>query len=464
MDYSAANQQLWNVIIQLGYVAGVLLIANYLRQRFSIIRRSMMPVAVLGGFVLLVLKYTGLIHLDQDFMETLTYHGIALGFIAMSLRVPKQRDKGSERSVGFRSGAVIVSTYMVQGVTGLIVTIGLSYTFMPGLFKAAGLLLPMGYGQGPGQANNIGAAYQSLGFAGGHSFGLAIAAAGYLAACLVGVIILNILRSRGKIADSGEESAEVYDIDFFNGRDEIPISESVDKMSVQLALIILIYFATYLVTRGLTSGIAALSEGLAGTVNTLLWGFNFIIGSALAILLRVLLEKLKKSGRIRRQYQNNYLLNRLSGAFFDVMITAGIASINVEDITGLVLPFVLLITIGGVITWLHLRMVCKAVYPDYYYEGLISMFGMLTGTISSGVLLLREIDPALDTPAANNLITGSSFGILLGAPVLILVGLAPKSSAMCFITLGLAVLYLVILDVIIFRVGRGGRAQRSIHG
>lgn len=464
MDYSAANTQLWNIVIQLGYIAGMLLLANYLRQVSGFIRKSMMPVAVLGGFLLLALKYTGLIGLDQQFMEILTYHGIALGFIAMSLRVPKKRERGTESKIGFRSGAVIVSTYMVQGVTGLIITIGLAYTVMPDMFRASGLLLPMGYGQGPGQANNIGTTYEALGFEGGRSFGLSIAAAGYIVACIVGVVILNVLRKKGMIKVPEGAGQEEYDAEFFNGKNEIPVSESVDKLSVQLAMIILVYFVTYLVTHGITSGIAALSEGLAGTVNTLLWGFNFIIGSALAILLRVVLENLRKKGMIRRQYQNNYLLNRLSGAFFDVMIVAGIASINVEDIRGLILPFILLAVAGAVVTWLHLKRVCKAVYSDYYYEGLISMFGMLTGTISSGVLLLREIDPALETPAANNLITGSSFGILLGAPVLVLVGLAPKSDLMCFVTLVLAAIYLLILDVIIFRVGRGRQNNKNGTG
>ena len=76
---------------------------------------------------------------------------------------------------------------------------------MPGMFRAAGLLLPMGFGQGPGQANNIGASYQTLGFEGGHSFGLAIAAAGYLVACLIGVIILNVLRKKGLITVDEDE-------------------------------------------------------------------------------------------------------------------------------------------------------------------------------------------------------------------------------------------------------------------
>ena len=454
MDYSAANHALWNVIIQMGLIAGAILLANLLRQRVGLIRRSLIPIAVLGGFLLLIAKIIGLVKLDNELLEMLVYHGIALGFIAMSLRVPAEKDAGKGDLTGLKSGAVIVSTYLVQGMTGLLITLLLGYTLMPNLFKAAGMLLPMGFGQGPGQANNVGSSYEALGFAGGRSFGLAIAAAGYLVACIVGVVILNILSRKGKIGNA-RVSVEVQpDADFFQSRDEIPVSDSIDKLSVQFAMILLVYLATYLAAWGLTSGIAALSPGLAKTVNTLIWGFNFIIGSALAILLRVLLERGKRSGVIRRQYQNNYLLNRLSGFFFDVMIVAGIASINLEDIRGLWLPFLLLVIFGAAVTWIHLSVVCKKVYPDYYYEGLISMYGMLTGTISSGVLLLREIDPDLATPSANNLVIGSSFGIILGAPVLILVGLAPKSDLFCWLTVGLVLVYLALLYLLIFKAHR----------
>ncbi|MBO5640676.1 MAG: sodium:glutamate symporter [Oscillospiraceae bacterium] len=459
MDYSAANHALWNIIIQFGLIAGAVLFANFLRQKVPFIRKSLMPIAVLAGFLLLALKYTGLISIDGALFEMLVYHGIALGFIAMSLRVPVREAAGGDLT-GLKSGAVIVSTYLIQGVFGLMITLLLSYTLMPGMFKAAGLLLPMGYGQGPGQANNVGSSYEALGFAGGRSFGLSIAAAGYLVACVVGVVILNLLARKNKIRSARQTVSEHFPPDYFQSVDEIPISDSIDKLSVQICMVLLVYLATYLVARVLTSGIAALSPGLAGTVNTLIWGFNFIIGSALAILLRVLLEDGKKRGLIRRQYQNNYLLNRISGFFFDIMIVAGIASINLEDIRGLWLPFLLLAAGGALVTWLHLRFVCKKVYPDYYYEGLISMYGMLTGTISSGILLLREIDPNLETPAANNLVVGSSFGIILGAPVLILVGLAPKSDLLCWITLGLAALYMGLLVLLITKLHK---RRPSIH-
>ena len=454
MDYSAANHALWNFIIQLGLIAGAVLFANFLRQRLPFIRRSLMPIAVLAGFLLLALKYTGLITIDGTLFEMLVYHGIALGFIAMSLRVPSAEPGERSDLTGLKSGAVIVSTYLIQGVTGLLITLTLSYTLLPDLFKAAGLLLPMGYGQGPGQANNVGSTYEALGFAGGRSFGLSIAAAGYLVACVVGVVILNVLARKKKIRPALRKESAQFPPDYFQAHDEIPISDSIDKLSVQVCMVLLVYLATYLAARGLTGGIAAVSPGLAATVNTLIWGFNFIIGSALAILLRVLLESGKKRGLIRRQYQNNYLLNRISGFFFDIMIVAGIASINLEDIRGLWLPFVLMAVCGAVVTWLHLRFVCRKVYADYYYEGLISMYGMLTGTISSGVLLLREIDPNLETPAANNLVVGSSFGIILGAPVLILVGLAPKSDLLCWVTLALAAAYMGLLVLMILKLHR----------
>ena len=93
MDYSAANHALWNVIVQMGLIAGAIMLANLLRQKLPFIRKSLMPVAVLGGFLLLIAKYLHLVHIDQALMEMLVYHGIALGFIAMSLRVPEEGGK-----------------------------------------------------------------------------------------------------------------------------------------------------------------------------------------------------------------------------------------------------------------------------------------------------------------------------------------------------------------------------------
>ena len=446
MDYSAANTQLWNSIIQIVIIAVTILIANVLRRKVGFIKRAVIPTAVLGGFLLLIAKWIGIVKIDPQFFEFITYHCIALGFIALSLRVPEKIQQTKGDMVGLKSGAIIVGSYMIQGVTGLMISLVLAYTVMPDLFKASGVLLPMGYGQGPGQANNIGASYESMGFAGGRAFGLAIAAAGYISACVVGVIYMTWLSKKGKFErKEHEEVSGSVTIDTFQNENEVPIAESLDRLSMQVALVLAVYGATFLITKGLTSGISAISEGLANTINALLWGFNFMIGSGLAIALRSIFKKLRDSKIMNRQYQNNYLLSRISGLAFDIMIVAGIGSIEISDLSGLWLPFILMSIAGAIVTLLHLQFVCKKVYKGYYYEGMLSMYGMMTGTISSGVLLLREMDPEMKTPASNNLVIGSSFAILLAVPLLVLVGMAPKSTAMTFIVLGLLALYYFIL-------------------
>ena len=455
MDFSAANTALWSPIVQIGIIAGLILLANVLRRKIYFIQKTLMPTAVLAGFILLILMSSNILQMSTAFLESITYHALALGFIAMALRVPEEEAE-SEPMIGSRSGALIVSTYLVQALVGLIISLGLAYTIMPDLFKASGILLPMAYGQGPGQANNVGTTYQALGMAGGRSFGLSLAAAGYLCACVVGVVTLNICSRKGLINRSSgkKDLSGSITVDTFQDNNEIPIAESIDKLSIQTALVCLVYLLTYLITLGITSALAAFAPGLAATVSTLLWGFNFIIGSLVATGCRTLFKGLRSAKIMNRQYQNNYLLSRFSGLAFDVMIVAGIASINIDDLSGYWLPFLLMAVLGGVITYYYLKFMCNKLYPGYVYEGFFSMYGMLTGTISSGVLLLREIDPDFDTPAANNLISGSSFGIAFGAPVLLLVSLAAKDTASVWITLGLVIIYLAALLLFIFKAGK----------
>lgn len=456
MDFSSANVELWSPIIQIGIIATAILCANVLRRKIAFIRNSLMPTAVLAGFLLLILKSLNVLKLNSDFLETLTYHGIAIGFIAQSLRVPEKQADPNAAMVGAKSGALIVSTYLVQALVGLVISLGLAYTIMPDLFKASGILLPMAYGQGPGQANNVGTTYEALGMTNGQTFGLSLAATGYLCACIVGVVYMNILNRKSKIQRAGEK-AEIsgsVTIDTFQAQDEIPIAQSMDKFSVQFALVCIVYLLTYLITWGIVSLLEAVSPGLAKSVSSLLWGFNFIIGSVVALGVRSVMTGLRAKKLMNRQYQNNYLLSRIAGLAFDVMIVAGIASIDISGLSGLLLPFILMSVLGGVVTFYWLYYMCKKLYPNYFYEGFFSMFGMLTGTISSGVLLLRELDPELKTPASNNLVTGSSFGIVFGIPMLFFISFATQSVTTVFLTVLLVAVYLVALTLFMLKAGK----------
>lgn len=451
MDYSELNTELWRPIIIVGIIASITLFANVIRQKISFIRKSYIPTAVLAGFILLLLRSLNIVHIRQEFLELITYHGIAIGFIAMSLRVKREKTTDTYK-VAVKSGALIVSTYLVQAITGLVISLFLVLTFMPQFFPASGILLAMGFGQGPGQANNVGSTYESLGFVGGQSYGLAIAASGYLIACTVGVFFLN--KRKSKITKYTDETSNDTPIDIFQDEDEIPISQSIDKLSIQVALIVFVYLLTFGILVGVSRLLSLISPGVANTLSPILWGFNFIFASAIASGVAALISVLRKKGIMKRQYQNNYLLNRISGLAFDIMIVAGIASINFTDIAKLWIPFIVTILLGALVTYLYLKFMSSKIYKGYENEAFLSMFGMLTGTISSGVLLVREIDPEYKTPAANNLVTGSGAAIVFGAPLLVLIGMAPKSLTMTFIVLGLIIVYLALLIFLILRLNK----------
>jgi len=451
MDYSSLNSELWRPIVIIGIIAGLTLLANVLRSKIPFIKKSLIPTAVLAGFILLLLRSLNIVDIKQDFLEILTYHGIAIGFIAMSLRVKNSKTEDSGK-IALKTGALIVSTYLVQAGVGLIISILLTLFIMPNFFPASGILLAMGFGQGPGQANNVGSTYEALGFEGGQSYGLAIAATGFLIACTIGVFFLHFNKREKTeyIDDTSNDST----LEIFQDHNEIPIAQSIDKLSVQVALIVFVYLLTFGFLLGISKLLSCISPGVTKMLSPILWGFNFIFASAIASGVAGVIAFLRKKGIMKHQYQNNYLLNRISGLAFDLMIIAGIASIDFKDISGLFVPFIITILVGAIATYMFLKFMSKKIYKGYENEGFLSMFGMLTGTISSGVLLVRELDPEYKTPATNNLVSGSGTAIIFGAPLLVLISLAPKSFTMTLTVLGLIIIYLALLLFIIFKLNK----------
>ena len=217
------------------------------------------------------------------------------------------------------------------------------------------------------------------------------------------------------------------------------------QMAAQVALVLVTYLGTFLVTLGLTKLIEVVLPGLSKTLSPLMWGFNFITGSLVAMGVKQTLRALRRSKLMSRQYQNNYLLNRISGLAFDLMIVAGIASIDFGDLKGLLVPFLLMAVAGAGVSYAFVRTISRRLTSDFAEESFVAMYGMLTGTISSGILLLRQVDPLYKTPAADQLVAGSGTAILFGAPMLLLIGFAPQSDLMLAVTIGLCVLYLGLL-------------------
>jgi ESS family glutamate:Na+ symporter len=444
----------WQWLVQFCILAVALLLGNVLRTQIPFLKKSLLPSALLGGLLLLLFKaFPGCREIiNKPMMEIVTYHALGLGFVALALKNNKVESKSSGMKV-IETGALTAATYVIQGIIGLVVSI-LFFLVGKKFFYAAGLLLPMGYGQGPGQALNIGKIYtgwaeaQGIDFAGA-DFGLSIAAMGFIVGSLIGVIYMNILRRKGKLSSKKIEAAQVNKLEDYEGKGEIPDAESIDKLSVQICMVLFVYFLVYL----FTNWIQGMDLGNFGTntLKPLLWGFNFLLGTLFGIAFKNILKVFKKQRIMEREYINNYMLNRIGGFCFDIMIVAGTAAISFDEFGKFVLPFSIICALGAIVTFVYVLWISKYLYPDYKYEGFFSMFGMLTGTASNGMILLREIDPKFETPAANNLVLQALAAVVLGFPVLLLVGIAPQSLQSTWITLGILVVFWALLTVFMLR-------------
>ena len=427
-----------------------LLAANMLKRSIPKLEESLIPTSVLGGGILLLIStiykaVTGNEMFDTAFfggngsawLELITYHTLALGFTASALKSSGSK-MGKERTIEiFNTGLTTVSTYLLQALVGMVICI-IAAGFLDDLLEAAGLLLALGYGQGPGQAMNYGGIYElEYGFVGGKSFGLTIASMGFLSASIGGVIYLNILKRKGKIKlDKGSGVSN----ETVEGQNEIPMQESIDKFTVQVALI----FVAYMLAYFLMYILGLLLPGMRATI----YGFNFLLGVLAATLLKTVMNALQKRSVIHRHYTNDFLLTRATNFFYDIMVTASIAAIRMSIIGKYWAVLLVMGIVGLVVTYVYVYSICRKLFPGYAEQQFLAMYGMLSGTASTGVILLREIDGDFKTPVADNLVYQNFPAMVFGFPILILATMAPTKP---YATLGIVIGFFLVMNLLLFR-------------
>ena len=429
-----------------------LLAANLMKKFFPVLKASLIPSSVLGGGILIVIAgiyklCTGNVMFDTNFfggsgtttLELITYHSLALGFIASAFKSSDGKLTKQRTIEIFNTGVTTVSTYLLQAILGFAISM-VACLFVQDFFPAAGVLLPFGYGQGTGQALNYGGIYENqFGFVGGKTFGLTIAALGFLSASLGGVFHLVMLRRTGKIAPRTEKPEHLNTEDI-QKENEIPKQESVDKLTVQIALVV----GAYMISYFMMCGLGRLLPGMRSVI----FGFNFLLGVLSATLVRTVLKFLNKKRILRREQINDFLMTRTSNFFFDLMVVAGVAAIRL-DILENYWGIILIMGIAGLIcTYNYNYFVAKTLFPAYQEEQFLTMYGMLTGTASTGVILLREIDSEFKTPAADNMVYQNFPAIVFGFPMMLLATLAPVKPALTMVIL---ILFFAAMNVLLFR-------------
>jgi len=296
--------ELWNftlnfkdLVLDLSFMSVFLILGTVFRRYGLFFQKYLVPNNLIAGFpgLILGMQVLNIVPISGGRMGLYVYHLLALTFVAMGLR--QEKSHWGKGPLSF--GLAMLSSYIVQGVIGLLVAFVFIYTTMPSLSPSIGLLLPMGFGMGPGQAFTMGKAWESFGLEGGAATGLTIAAIGYLIAYFGGIIIINRgIKNRETNFIKGMEgiTEDMRTGVIKRGKPAIGSfltlsQEAIEPLAFHVGLIGVVYWLTWVLTSNLVGFMEA--HGAAKFVATV-WAFHFVLALLVSIAVRKVLDLIKK--------------------------------------------------------------------------------------------------------------------------------------------------------------------------
>jgi glutamate:Na+ symporter, ESS family len=381
-----------------GWIAIALLVGVILRAKVGFLQKFLVPAAIIAGILGFILKSTGVIQIDYDTFTLFAIHFFTLNFISVGLTGTEDAvkpDGTSVRKVIFKGvmwmAIVALLIQSLQTIIGMGVIIATNMFGEP-LWEGLGYLLSVGYTQGPGQAVAIASIWEgNYKVAHAVSIGLTFAAVGFLVSALVGVPLAKWGLKKGLAAHRDKKDLPEDFLVGLHRKNERPTageqtthSANVDALAFQVAVLMTTYFITYFVTLGIKAAFPAGLKGLA-------FGLMFIWGMIIAVMARAILKKMGVA-----HYLDNNVQRRITGMAVDFMVVSTLMAIKVATLWTFFVPILISCVLGALVTF-YVMLYFGRRLEHNSLERMVALFGILTGTVASGLLLLRIVDPDFKT-------------------------------------------------------------------
>jgi len=416
----------WSFFLHLGIISLALLAATLLRTRIKFFQKYLIPNSLTAGFMLLIFyNYLApFFNLTGEDLGPVVYHLLNLSFIAMSLRkTVKAKNKG-KRIGGTVVG--ILSAYAVQATLGLVLTFLFIFTIYPDLFPAIGFLIPLGFAMGPGQAYAIASGWEEFGFTGAGSLGLTFAALGFVWACFGGFFLINRGLKKGWLKQEEAAAKDKFEVKrgvYPRGYNK-PVgsfltteTEAVESLAYNLGYVFFIYLVTFIFLKGV-SFLLSFAGDSGRDLATNLWGIAFIFCGIISIFFRKIIVALKIDHTL-----DNDTLTRFSGAAVDFMVAASFGAISVVVVSAYWVQILVMSTLAGITTFFMIPWMCSRMFDDHKFHRALIIYGADTGTLSTGLVLLRVLDPEFETPVTGDYMYASAFVFVLAIPLILMINL-----------------------------------------
>jgi ESS family glutamate:Na+ symporter len=141
------------------------------------------------------------------------------------------------------------------------------------------------------------------------------------------------------------------------------------------------------------------------------WGISFIFAALFGLIARKFIKLVGGSHILE-----SGTLTRMAGFSVDFMVAASIGAISVKMVVQYWVPILALGVITGIVTIVTLIWIGSRLFLNYKFERIILIYGALTGTLPSGLTLLRVVDPEFNTPASADYIPAAGIMFIMAIP------------------------------------------------
>ena len=378
----------WQLFVDLGFAAVLLLIGQLIRAQVSLVQRLFLPASVVGGFLGLALGPNGadLLLMSRSIS---TYPGIliALVFATLPFAGEDVRFRALSRRVMNLWSYSSIAVLLQWGV-GILFSVLVLQMVWRELDPGFGALLAAGFVGGHGTAAAIGVTFEDLGWPAGGSLAMTSATVGILSAVIGGILWVKWGARSGNAAfvapfEELPRGARTGLLE--QGDRDATGRETLSSHSLET----LVFHFSLIATAGLIGYF--LSEWSASFVRhgkPPVFCTAYIAASGLHALLR--------SMRVLH-YVDRKTISHIGGGLTDLLVVFGIASIVPAVIVKYSVPLGLLMTVGILLCGLLFRYLGPQFFSAYWFERSLFTWGWITGVTALGIALLRIVDPKNDS-------------------------------------------------------------------
>lgn len=385
-----------------------LLAGFVVREIIKPLQRYYIPASIIGGIIALIMgpQVLGLIEIPESFGSMAS---VMITLVLTCSVIGVDMDK-SKANAYFTHLCIMVSVYGMQMFLGC---------WLGSLMENAWEDLPFGWGSeavfsfwgGHGTAASAGAAWEEYGIIGNTSVGMLMSTIGVIACFVGGMIMINIGVRKGWATQASNDFKN--NPSFFGGmlkkEERTPIgmttvpSTGIDGFAFQLAIVLAcMAFGNFIM--------GAFKTAIAGVpyIGALSKLPNLINGIVAGIIFWNIIKHTKLKGFVDRR-----TINTISGLGLEITITSAVATMDLALVSSLIVPILIVSAIMIVLTAAFCLILCKAWHRTNWFEKCCGSFGAATGSVPTGLALIRCVDPDGKTDAADTLAIGNS----LWAPV-----------------------------------------------